>query len=91
MSVLFQSTIENSLSNLEVYATNNPKVLHINGKLIDETKVTIYDLQGREILSSNLDQNNLNNKIDISKMGTGVYVVIVSSNSINKSEKIIIR
>lgn len=85
------STIENSLSNLEVYATNNPKVLHINGKLIDETKVTIYDLQGREILSSNLDQNNLNNKIDISKMGTGVYVVIVSSNSINKSEKIIIR
>lgn len=85
------STIENSLSNLEVYATSNPKVLHINGTLNDESKVSIYDLQGREILTSNLKRTNLNNEIDISKIGTGVYVVIISSNSINKSEKIIIR
>jgi hypothetical protein len=85
------STSEANFESVQIYATQTPKTLHINGALQGAAKVELYDIQGRLILSSPLDSSLTNNQIDISTLTTGVYIVNLSNGVQQKSQKVIIR
>ena len=83
------SVADNDINNLVIYATANPKALHVNGNLSENSKLNLYDIQGRLILESRLDNNS--NVIDVSHVKTGVYIVSITDKHQTKSQKIIIK
>ncbi|MCK8480535.1 T9SS type A sorting domain-containing protein [Psychroserpens algicola] len=85
------STPETNFDTIQIYTTKTPKVLHINGVLQNDTKATIFDIQGRLIMSETLNQNNSDHQIDISNIKSGVYIVRLDNGLQQKSQKVIIR
>lgn len=85
------STIENSLDTLNVFALNASKELVINGHIKSNTQLNLYDIQGRVVLSTDLDHLNLENRIDVSSLSGGVYVVNINNNLQEKTQKVIIK
>ena len=85
------STEENALSTLQIYATASEKILYIKGLLQNDTTLKLYDIQGREILNETLKGNNTSQKIDLSTLKTGVYIVHLENNAQNRTQKIIIK
>jgi len=85
------STNENELDGLHIYTTAIPKALFINGQLNETTKLSIYDIQGRLVISKMLNVSNNIQQIDISNLNTGIYVVKLENNTQSNIEKIIIR
>ena len=78
-------------ANLRIYTTVVPKVLVISGQLTSATTAHLYDIQGRLVLRKVLNPYNTENSIDISTIGTGVYVVkLVNDNQI-KTQKLVIK
>lgn len=76
---------------LLIYATVSPKKLFVKGNLTEKSTVKIFDLQGRLILTSNLDSGSNNNQIDVSNLKAGIYSVSVSNDSMVKTKKIILK
>jgi hypothetical protein len=85
------NTNENNLNSLLIYTTANPKEIVIKGNLLDTTKATLYDMQGREILSQSLDIDKNLQTVDVSGLSSGVYVVKLRSKSYGMSKKVIIK
>ena len=85
------SNIESELNSLQIYTTITPKSLFIKGQLTSNTEIRLYDIQGRLVLNTFLDSSRNSNQIDVSNLGTGVYVVQLSNNSLNKTQKVIIK
>lgn len=85
------STIESEFNSLEIFTTVTPKTLFIKGHLSDSTTLHLYDIQGRLVLNTILDSSRDSNEIDVSNIRTGVYIVHLSSNSQNKTQKVIIK
>jgi hypothetical protein len=51
------------------------------------TNVSIYNIQGQEILTKNINVNESN--IDVSKLSSGIYIVKVNSKDLVKTLKVI--
>ncbi|WP_323786926.1 T9SS type A sorting domain-containing protein [Psychroserpens sp.] len=85
------STIENSLDTLNIYALNDSKELVVSGQLQNNTMLNLYDIQGRLVLSTKLDSTVLQNRIDVSSLSGGIYVVNVQNNNQEKSQKVILK
>lgn len=85
------STIESEFNSLQIYATVTPKALFIKGQLSGNTVMRLFDIQGRLVLKTILDSSRNSNQINVSNLGTGVYVVQLSNNSQNKTQKVIIK
>ncbi|WP_460217906.1 T9SS type A sorting domain-containing protein [Psychroserpens sp. MEBiC05023] len=85
------SISENSFDTIQIYTTTSPKTLFIKGELNTATKAAIYDIQGRVILSTELDTTTTDNQIDISNMSPGIYVVTLNNGIQQKSQKVIIK
>ena len=85
------STIENNLDTLNIFALNSSKELVVNGQLKDNTVLNLYDIQGRLVLSTQLDTTSLENRINISNISGGIYVVNVQNNTQQKSQKVILK
>ncbi|WP_435412945.1 lamin tail domain-containing protein [Psychroserpens mesophilus] len=85
------STIENTLDNLTISMLNQSKELVINGQLKNNTMLNLYDIQGRLVLSTKLDNTVSENRIDMSSLSAGVYVANVQNNEQQKSQKVIIK
>ena len=64
--------------------------LVVSGELLDNTMLTLYDIQGRLVLSMELDSALIQNRIDVSSINSGVYVVTLNNNSEEKTKKVII-
>jgi hypothetical protein len=79
------------LDELQIYTTGQPKSLVVEGELNGVSLLSIYDIQGREVLKTTLDQFQRSNEVDISSVIAGVYVVKVSSYNRLKTQKIIIK
>jgi hypothetical protein len=82
---------QNDLDYLQIYTTTNPKSLIIKGELNDATKVNLYDIQGRSVLNKALNQFDVLNTVDISRIGSGVYIVKVFSASQVKTQKLVVK
>ena len=80
-----------SNENLRIYTTASPKTLFIKGALSKSTTANLYDIQGRLVLSKILNSNNTENTMDISTIGTGIYVVQVKNDNQIKTQKVIIK
>ncbi|WP_051209826.1 galactose oxidase-like domain-containing protein [Gelidibacter mesophilus] len=78
-------------NNIWIYTTAVPKTLFIKGQLGRSTNACLYDIQGRLVMSKILDSNNPQNTLDISTIGSGVYVVKVSNDNLIKTQKVIIK
>ena len=85
------STTENKLDTLSIFALNSEKQIVVKGQLQDNTVLSLYDIQGREVLTTQLDNSSLDNRIDVSELSAGVYVVNVQNNEQQKSQKVIIK
>ena len=85
------STIDNSLEGLNIFALNSSKEIVVKGQLLDATILDIYDIQGRKVLTTDLDINLIDNRLDVSNLTTGVYMVTVENNSQNITKKVILK
>ncbi|MGV8815928.1 MAG: T9SS type A sorting domain-containing protein [Gelidibacter sp.] len=75
----------------EIFATNGSHILHVKGLIEPNSIVSIYDLQGRLMLSVQLDNNSKNNQINISTIKSGMYLVKFRAGSLEKVKKIFIK
>ncbi|MCF6307906.1 MAG: PKD domain-containing protein, partial [Flavobacteriaceae bacterium] len=62
---------------------SNPSSLPLN-------KISIYDLNGRLLITSNLDNMGIEKQLDISKLATASYLIIIESNN-DKIVKMLIK
>jgi len=85
------STQNNSLNTVEVYASQITHELIINGNFTTATKADIYDVQGRWVASQNLHQHTLQNRMDVSQLNSGIYIVTLNSQNNSRSVKVILK
>jgi hypothetical protein len=84
------STSESILNGLEIYTSRSTKELIIRGLLDNDTNVVLLDIQGRMISTVALNRNDSEQRIDVSGLASGIYVVQISANSNTRTQKIII-
>ncbi|WP_418637898.1 beta strand repeat-containing protein [Winogradskyella sp.] len=85
------SISDNSLDQLNIYNNQKDKTVVISGQLAETTTAKLYDIQGRTVSTSLLQNLNSLQTIDVSGLKAGVYVVQLVNGSQNKTQKIIIR
>ncbi|REG89954.1 T9SS type A sorting domain-containing protein [Winogradskyella sediminis] len=85
------STIDNTLEHLSIYTNKTDKSIVVAGQLLEPTTATIYDVQGRLVLSTLLQSTERSQAIDVSALNTGIYVIKLHNASQNKTQKVIIR
>ena len=85
------STVETDLDALNIFALYTSKELVVNGQLQDNTTLELYDIQGRQVLSTELDAALLQHRMDVSSLSAGVYVVQLQNSTQQKSQKVIIK
>ncbi|MGJ8592077.1 MAG: GEVED domain-containing protein [Aquaticitalea sp.] len=85
------TTNEVNLNGLQIFATATPRAIFVKGQLATATTVSLYDIQGRLVLSSALDIHSNSNQVDVSNLSSGVYVVKLSNNSQQKTQKVILK
>ena len=82
------TSIEESNS-LQLFASD--KTLFIKGQLLADTTITVYDIQGRLVLNSNLEAGSVSNKIDANVLSQGVYVVKLKNKQQEQTKKVVIK
>ncbi|WP_438964773.1 T9SS type A sorting domain-containing protein, partial [Winogradskyella sp.] len=80
---------EDSLNNVNIYALE--RELFIKGQLAHNTNATLFDMQGRAVLTVSLDTESQINTIDISGLSNGIYIVQLSDIEYSKSKKVILK
>ena len=85
------STIENSLDALNIFALNNSKELVVSGQLQENSNLELYDIQGRKVLSTQLDPTTIENRVDVSILSGGIYLITVENNGQQKTQKVILK
>lgn len=85
------STSDSVIRGLQIYSTSAPRALFVKGQLADMTSITIYDLQGRVVLTSQLEASSNSNQVDVSNLSSGVYVVKLNNETQQKTQKIILK
>ena len=85
------STINNNLDRLNIFTLINSKELVFSGTLKENTMLNLYNIDGRLVLRTQLDNTLLQNRIDVSSISGGVYIVNVQNNKQQKSQKVIIK
>lgn len=90
LSVTNVATTEASIS---VFPNPVVNYLNFNFKQMgaENYKVTLFDINGKKVLQSNLQSQHQNSQLDISQLSNGMYVLTLESNETNyqKSFKII--
>jgi hypothetical protein len=84
------STVDNILDTIEIYTQSNPKAVIIRGLLLESTDLTIYDMQGRKVLTSSLERDSYLNKVNVDNVASGVYIIQLENKNYRSSQKVII-
>lgn len=85
---------ENSISNVKIWPNPVRDLLNINFKSIDNlTKVSLYDLHGREVYQQSIDSNQsiINHSIDTLQFSEGVYFLNIQNGSLVFNKKVVIK
>ncbi|WP_299096843.1 T9SS type A sorting domain-containing protein [uncultured Winogradskyella sp.] len=80
----------NIVNGLDIYTSTNPDYLNVKGKLIGKAQLDLYDVQGRLVLSRELESGSSTNSISVESLQSGVYVVKLNISGITRTEKVII-
>ncbi|RXJ44425.1 T9SS type A sorting domain-containing protein [Gelidibacter gilvus] len=83
------STIDIDSSSIRLYV--NDQTIYINGQLLADTKISIYDIQGRLVLTSNLNEGSERNTIKTTNLNSGIYVVKLDNEKQSQTKKVIIK
>ena len=83
------STETTDLDRLQIYTLN--QTLFVNGLLNAATTVTLFDIQGRKVLTTELKSGSTNNTLDVSNMSSGVYIVKLNNTTQQKTQRVIIK
>ena len=89
-----ESTLDisnNELSNIKIYNANASKTIVVKGELNTNSRLSIYDVQGRLIKVEMLETNLRSQSINASYLSTGIYVVKLNNDLQEKVQKIIIK
>lgn len=84
------SNPSNDFDGVQIYATMATKSLFVKGIIKEDTKLSLYDIQGRVVMEGSLKVNTNSNKLDLGHLQSGVYLVKIKSNSQEKTQKIIV-
>jgi hypothetical protein len=85
------ATPENTLDTMRIYTNNTAKTIVITGELLEATTAKVYDIQGRLVNNTTLNSRDTTNRIDVSSLADGVYVVLIESTAGNRTQKVILR
>jgi hypothetical protein len=85
------STIDYNLETLNIFALNSSKEVVVSGLLQESTNLELYDIQGRVVFTRALDVTALENRVDVSSLSSGVYVIRVNNNVQSKTQKVILK
>ncbi|MEM5563460.1 GEVED domain-containing protein [Psychroserpens sp. AS72] len=94
----FLSFAENTLSvntnfsnNIEIFTSTEPKTIFVKGQLFEDTALTVFDIQGRVVKTMILNGSQTLNRIDVSSVSKGVYIVSLKNGMQEKTEKIVVK
>ncbi len=85
------NTVENELNGINVFAKSDTKTIEIRGLLAHKTTCTLYDIQGRAIKTETLNTNTNAQAITTNNLSAGVYIVKLTNNTQQKTQKVIIK
>ncbi|MDY2587806.1 M14 family zinc carboxypeptidase [Winogradskyella aquimaris] len=85
------SNNESNLDVLQVYSDHSNKEIVIKGWLTSDTQVSLFDMQGRQMLNDKLETGSTINTLSTVNFSTGVYLVTISDNTSSISRKVIIK
>jgi hypothetical protein len=83
------NTTKEDFSNTSMYTSE--KELIIAGLLLDNTRVKIFDLQGRAMMSVPLETSSQLNTINMNQFSSGIYIVQLTNETKVRSQKIILK
>ncbi|WP_026753422.1 T9SS type A sorting domain-containing protein [Sediminibacter sp. Hel_I_10] len=83
------STINQEANSLELFASE--KTIFVNGRILPNTEVSVFDIQGRLVLTSYLEEGSANNQIEASNLNSGIYVVKLTNNKQDQTKKVILK
>ncbi|MCK8478976.1 fibronectin type III domain-containing protein [Psychroserpens algicola] len=84
------STVSTEDNTIEIYTSTNTKVVYIKGQLIEDTDLSIYDIQGRLVKHITLDSAQTTHRIDASSIARGAYIVALKNSVQKKTQKVVI-
>jgi hypothetical protein len=71
---------ENIIAMVYPIPAENRLIIKLSARLTETTFISIYDLSGKEVLSTKLDFNETEFSIDISELSSGIYYLKSTSN-----------
>jgi hypothetical protein len=97
---VFSGTFTNTVLNNDMFTNNknvsiypNPVKDNLNINIKDfsgEVSIKIIDINGREVFNKNINNFNTSNVLDLTAFSSGIYVLKLSGEGLNYSEKIIL-
>ncbi|MBT0606949.1 T9SS type A sorting domain-containing protein [Aequorivita echinoideorum] len=88
---LFEDVIagvnDNSIANFNLYPNPANGIVNIQTKLSGEKSIVIYDVLGKQVLSTILSGDELN----ISELKAGVYMISVTQNNATATKKLVVQ
>jgi hypothetical protein len=84
------STNETALDYIQIFSNANNQII-VNGQLTSQTGLTVFDIQGRSVLETDLDTFNTTNTVNASELTKGVYMVTLTNDTSTITKKIILR
>lgn len=84
------STTQNISKTLNIFFLNNSKELIVKGHLYENTGMMLYDVQGRAVFYHELDSSVSENRINLSRLKEGVFIVCLEDKRWKKSIKVVI-
>lgn len=81
----------NDINGLQLFTSNGGHSLHINGNVLPDTVVNLYDLQGQLLIHRFLDPEINNHTLDLSPLKPGLYLVKLRSGMLEKIRSVKIR
>ncbi|MEO0092529.1 MAG: C25 family cysteine peptidase [candidate division WOR-3 bacterium] len=86
---------KNLLSNIQIYPNPCRDVVNIKGLMAnlpvsgDKWQIAIYDVQGRQVLNANCKEQN--EKLNISNLASGIYMIVIRNEKARLVQKLVIR
>ena len=85
------STPENNLDNILIHANQTSRSINISGNVEKGTMAKVYDIQGRLVNSTILNENLNTQSIGLNTISSGLYIIELSNNQSSKAEKFILK
>ena len=83
---------ESSQSMFQIFPNPAKNELNIkfNTRLLENTFLEVFDIQGKLIMSKQEIENSYENRVDVSALQAGMYFVVIKTNSFKEIKKIVI-